>query len=121
MEFKYFNADMTCTMISLACNSNKRVSSIVQKELVARIQDHTSFSGRVLFCLSRKSKSCPSMNSSTVQNLKCKLDEYKAQEKSIKIVGGISISNLTSWNQFQRHQTIAQHAAGREGAESQVT
>ena len=31
MEFKYFNADMTCTMISLACNSNKRVIALCKK------------------------------------------------------------------------------------------
>ena len=50
----------------------------VSRIVVARIQDHTSFSGRVLFCLSRKSKSCPSINSSTVQNLEREIDDHKS-------------------------------------------
>lgn len=66
MEFKYFNAAMTCTMINL----DFHVKDKTQYHTCAhRNGEQTSFSGRVWFCFSKKSKSCPSMNSSTVQNL----------------------------------------------------
>ena len=81
---------------------------------------HTSFSGRVWFCLSKKSKSWPSMNSSTVQKLGERADNMKERRGESEIVrtrererereGG-----LTSWNQFQRRQTTVRHAAGNGG------
>ena len=75
---------------------------------------NTSFSGRVLFCFNRKSKSWPSMNSSTVQNL---------HQRKCHARLHIAISRLTSWSLFQRHQIVVQHAARRErgGATSHIT
>ena len=56
--------------------------------------DPTSFSGKVLFCLRRKSKSWPSMNSSTVQKLRDVIDDHEREVCILYLRVGINLKDI---------------------------